>query len=1488
MLYFLGEAYPRRILLICQRWSKWHLSVCTVNRQLCRSFAKLKDIQVACLVLEATDQEIIAATKDGVNLIKAAPQPGICPGDQQLLLLHDDFPFKVDLVVGHGMVSGAAAAIQAKRLNCKLLHVFHNLPGEDEDCLTGSASMGREETERDLALKADFVAGVGPLLVEQWSMILNREVFMIMPGMPEVSPRNQIPTPHSRCLILGNMHDSKVNCLDLAIDALVHCRQRENPIHLTVLGTEREKVIDLKEYLKNRCGSSRVDIVVKPLDVSSEIVSVEVRGVSLVIIPSPSDGFGLVALEAISSGVPVLIGGSCGFAAVLFKEFGWQFADFFCCKKEGSDIAYTWADAIDQILDDREKAFDLAATLREKWNLKFSWQSSTNCLLSLLASSGAFPLLSPLVNQHFVLPSECSESALRFVQSDVDLLDRRREHVLFLSPENALQSPFIRHFAQVPWIAVFDFDVRSVKTGYLACCESICENMGMKICRMLPPAPNAKNKKFCSVLPNGIPWVLVEGMPESKRNVNESLEWVREFFVALGRNYPVPITFIVLWRSVEESELLARKLSNILTIVRGSPICGQVKLVIASTENGDVDSHLSHIAKDWGVELYQVNLEDVCNAIFQCVSSSPFVQESQDFSLPVADPNDPAKVSFQVLPSSSRWINAETEVLYQSVGSTPQFETDDAYHFYRGGLISWYALQMGYAVERGNWTSLTVKVDELLLRAGTMRLKMSHQRGAGGTTSARKILFDYHEKYPCVSLKSVSHTEVAPAIKVLAEFCKLPVIILIDCKRVQSDEFDVDTLYNSLSNDRIPCVILEVIHQSQQKEKDVPKSGEKSEKTTPVRLADALESGEAEEFVKIYSTQKKDRLGALRSLHQRGSRQLQIPFYYALITFENQFAGLESFVKDCLQDLRAKEQQILLFLALAYHYGNHSLSANNFAEILQSPRYEVVALEVVLPDLSLELLLEEDGKWRPRHDLIAVEMLRQLLTMTCSSGSHPAHPDNWKNHLADKASDFFSCMPEGVVTDVLLSRIPDDISHQYTSFSQLISDIPFEEDCIKLYEKAISVFPDNPFFKVHLGRYYSIQKRSPGFEKAIKYTDEGIRCSQDYSRLVRGQFAQMKGVVYSRQVNYLVEQSAEIKDIILMADEGKQNFRRAVGIAPDIVDGYIPEVRMMCKVFEYIDKKTGNFSQYVKSAEAHPFIIDAISNTSDTLECVPDSDEYAHWRMRLMCLGRRRFSTGQVNETLRLLFHLRDSGRASRGSINRQIVIMTMDMCVKNGESLSVIAHDMIELLNEALKFDENIEQTMRLWVRLAPLIPVDLSEAESKVFHWCSKEKSVRSYLYKYIIACLFLLKGGTTSYKEVMKNTKDDLILEIKAINRSDVGRFRHPDRPLVWLADKETGMGQLVNVDEKISEVKTVRMKRFIPAVHTKHLRSLTGIIVETGPKVGTIRVNGGLDVSFRTDLCETPLVSSVFMHRKVQFFLSFNFFGMDAYNVQLVAD
>ena len=130
---------------------------------------------------------------------------------------------------------------------------------------------------------------------------------------------------------------------------------------------------------------------------------------------------------------------------------------------------------------------------------------------------------------------------------------------------------------------------------------------------------------------------------------------IREFFLALGKTYQVPITFTVLWKSSEETEASCKSLSKILTVVQGSSLLNQVKLVVVST--GDkVSAHLADIAEDWGVEVERISLEDVCNALCHCVNSSPFIQGDRDFSLPVADPDDPRSEERRVgKECRSRW-----------------------------------------------------------------------------------------------------------------------------------------------------------------------------------------------------------------------------------------------------------------------------------------------------------------------------------------------------------------------------------------------------------------------------------------------------------------------------------------------------------------------------------------------------------------------------------------------------------------------------------------------------------------------------------------------------------------------------------------------------------------------------------------------------------------------------------------------------------------
>jgi len=307
----------------------------------------------------------------------------------------------------------------------------------------------------------------------------------------------------------------------------------------------------------------------------------------------------------------------------------------------------------------------------------------------------------------------------------------------------------------------------------------------------------------------------------------------------------------------------------------------------------------------------------------------------------------------------------------------------------------------------------------------------------------------------------------------------------------------------------------------------------------------------------------------------------------------------------------------------------------------------------------------------------------------------------------------------------------------------------------------------------------------------------------------------------------------------------------------------------------------------LQSSKCHPFIADGISQTSDTLENVPDSQSYSYYKSRLLCLGLRKLPQDQ-NRTIELLENLRLNKQISRGPINRKIANIKMDLCRQSGQDLSTVAAKVIEYLKEALKYAQSArekELTMCCWVQIAPFYPVHLSDAEKLIFSWCHDCKSVRSYFYKFIVSFIHVL-DGSKHYVEQMKNALSDLQSEVKIINRGDVGRFRHPDKPVVWLGlQSAKGMGQLVHLGN-VSKDKKAERKNILGPEHSRKVRTLTGTIVNIEREIGIISLSDNLEVRFRTDLCDPQLSSKTFCHRKVQFHLGFMYFGADAYNVKLI--
>ena len=96
---------------------------------------------------------------------------------------------------------------------------------------------------------------------------------------------------------------------------------------------------------------------------------------SLAIIPSTSEGFGLVALEALSAGLPVLVGSNSGFASAIR---GLPLGAFSIVD---SDDPSKWAEAIEGVCVRHRVCLEEKKMLRECYGKKYVWKTQCKAFI---------------------------------------------------------------------------------------------------------------------------------------------------------------------------------------------------------------------------------------------------------------------------------------------------------------------------------------------------------------------------------------------------------------------------------------------------------------------------------------------------------------------------------------------------------------------------------------------------------------------------------------------------------------------------------------------------------------------------------------------------------------------------------------------------------------------------------------------------------------------------------------------------------------------------------------------------------------------------------------------------------------------------------------------------------------------------------------------------------------------------------------------------
>ncbi|MGO9467710.1 MAG: RNA-binding domain-containing protein [Isosphaeraceae bacterium] len=665
----------------------------------------------------------------------------------------------------------------------------------------------------------------------------------------------------------------------------------------------------------------------------------------------------------------------------------------------------------------------------------------------------------------------------------VSAFDSSRRFVLFSTPMGDYEPTVLGPLGRLPWTAVFDFDSNSDQGGLLRAVKPTLEARRSLHYVTLGQAPVSDPARgtmwFFALGLAGRPESLVLGDCRKWRRVyrKEIQDQLERVFREVS---PAPMTCVVLAYGSEFVDHLK------FTLERAQEIFGEAADFTLVTDVRDV---VEELARDLGASLFSIPMTHLSHGLANLALND----ESNDGH----GVDLPSSSGIPITPEASRlrWLQAEVDLVGINASEVPPQGREVGKDFLRGAPIAWCDLANHIDVERTKADKLKRILDEALRRRQAVRVNLYHAPGAGGTTLAHRLLWNYRRSYPCAILRQCnSPPETVARLEFLASETGQCVLLLVDGARVA--ERQVDDLYTLVRSRQFPMVFLQSLRRDQPQE----------ERQRSIYLEAELDVAERNRFAVALSRQVPAKQKELEELSLSTDPRKHTAFYFGLQTFGSDFLGLEPYVRERLSALSDVQREIIVFMSLAHHYAQRTIPQQAFAPRLGLPQSRPIKLDRILPSEALDLLVKVDedrGGWRPAHELVASEILIQLLI--------PGGGDrrNWRQRLSVWAEQFavFCRGDDSVGGEELLEVVRrtfvyrdnrDDLGTERSSsarFAKLIEDIPSHEGQLECLRSLVEVYPEEPHFLAHLGRFYYLIEKD--YHRALEIIDRAIAQQPD-------------------------------------------------------------------------------------------------------------------------------------------------------------------------------------------------------------------------------------------------------------------------------------------------------------------------------------------------------------------------------------------------------
>ena len=374
-------------MFLCDEWKSSKGGLSTFNRELAINLAETTSgsMNIHCYVSRSDDHDREEAEQHGVNLITAQTVPGSRDPLDWLKVPPPELP-NPHIVIGHGRKLGTPACLIARGTGCKwiqFVHVFCEDLGKFKESTATAVTDTIEENEEkhkmeiELCKAADAVVAVGSRLQQKYSRSLpNVEVEIITPGIVKNFCNESVESREHAGVLLktfnvfmfgrATFEDLTLKGYDIVANAIGSLGEE---FELTFVGSSPGDHRNVEQWFLQKTCIRRKQITIRGYCTKQDELKEMFHQSDLVALPSRTEGFGLVGLEAISCGVPILVSGESGIAEALQNVKGGNTVIV------GSDEV-EWAWRISKVSSQSpEERQANARQLRENYREVYSWKA---------------------------------------------------------------------------------------------------------------------------------------------------------------------------------------------------------------------------------------------------------------------------------------------------------------------------------------------------------------------------------------------------------------------------------------------------------------------------------------------------------------------------------------------------------------------------------------------------------------------------------------------------------------------------------------------------------------------------------------------------------------------------------------------------------------------------------------------------------------------------------------------------------------------------------------------------------------------------------------------------------------------------------------------------------------------------------------------------------------------------------------------------------